>query len=76
MAKITFTELRQHAKAYFDAVEKGETFQVTRHGKVVAELSPPTKSFRSPSWKKPIPRLAFPKKTIQEMIEEERGERL
>lgn len=35
----TFTELRNHAKAYFDAVEKGETVRVYRNGKPVAQIT-------------------------------------
>ena len=41
MTRTTFTELRKHAKTYFDSVERGETIQVLRHGKVVAEIVPP-----------------------------------
>ena len=36
----TFTELRNHAKAYFGAVEKGETVRVYRNGKPVAQITP------------------------------------
>lgn len=46
----TFTELRNHAKAYFDAVEKGETVLVYRNGRPIAQITP----FRDgiPSWKR------------------------
>jgi prevent-host-death family protein len=40
MITVTFTELRNHAKKYFDAVDEGETIAVCRHGKPVAVLSP------------------------------------
>ena len=40
MIAVTFSELRNHAKKYFDAVEGGETVEVYRHGKPVALLSP------------------------------------
>ncbi|MGA2779805.1 MAG: hypothetical protein ABSF94_19790 [Steroidobacteraceae bacterium] len=36
----TFTELRNHAKAFFDAVERGETVRVFRNGKAVALNTP------------------------------------
>jgi len=40
MITVSFTELRNHAKKYFDAVDEGETIAVCRHGKPVAMLSP------------------------------------
>ncbi|MBU4272233.1 MAG: type II toxin-antitoxin system prevent-host-death family antitoxin [Planctomycetes bacterium] len=40
MITVTFTELRNHAKKYFDAVDEGETIEVCRHGKPVAVLTP------------------------------------
>ena len=40
MITVTFTELRNQAKKYFDAVENGETIEVCRHGKPVAVLAP------------------------------------
>ena len=40
MITVTFTELRNHAKKYFDAVDDGETIAVCRHGKPVALLAP------------------------------------
>ena len=40
MRTVTFSELRNQAKKYFDAVERGETIEVYRHGKPVALLMP------------------------------------
>lgn len=40
MRETTFTELRNNAKAYFDAVENGETVRIYRNGKPVAEIVP------------------------------------
>ena len=50
MQEATFTELRNHAKDYFDAVEGGDTVRVFRNGKPIAEIVP----IRSgvPSWKR------------------------
>ena len=50
MQDATFTELRNHAKDYFDAVESGDTVRVFRNGKAIAEIVP----IRSgvPSWKR------------------------
>ena len=40
MRTVTFSELRNQAKKYFDAVENGETVEIYRHGKPVAILMP------------------------------------
>ncbi len=40
MITVTFSELRNNAKKYFDAVEEGESIEVYRNGKPVAILSP------------------------------------
>lgn len=40
MRMATFSELRNQAKKYFDAVEQGETVEIYRHGKPVALLTP------------------------------------
>jgi prevent-host-death family protein len=40
MKTVTFSQLRNNAKKYFDAVEKGESVEVYRHGKPAAILSP------------------------------------
>ena len=49
MRKTTITELRNHAKDYFDAVEGGETVRVFRNGKPIAEIVPVRSGI--PSWK-------------------------
>lgn len=51
MQETTFTDLRTHAKSYFDAVESGETVRVYRNGKPVAEIIPVRSG--TPSWKRP-----------------------
>ena len=51
MRETTFTELRNHAKTYFDAVEGGETVRVYRNGRPVADIVPVKASM--PAWKKP-----------------------
>ena len=42
----TFSELRNQARKYFDAVERGETIEIYRHGKPVAILMPVPKHSR------------------------------
>lgn len=43
MSTVTFSQLRNNAKKYFDAVERGETIEVYRHGKPIAIVSPARK---------------------------------
>jgi prevent-host-death family protein len=50
MRETTFTELRNHAKSFFDVVEEGETVRVYRNGRPVADIIP-VKAM--PAWKKP-----------------------
>ncbi len=50
MKDATFTEFRNNAKNYFDAVEAGDTVRVFRNGKPIAEIVPIRSGI--PSWKK------------------------
>lgn len=50
MQQATFTELRNNAKAYFDAVEAGETVRIFRNGKPIADIVPLAPE--QPSWKR------------------------
>ena len=50
MRETTFTELRNHAKTFFDAVEDGETVRVYRKGRPVADIVPVK---ATQAWKKP-----------------------
>jgi prevent-host-death family protein len=52
--ETTITALRNHAKVFFDAVEKGETIRVYRNGRPVADIVPIKAAM--PAWKKP-PRI-------------------
>lgn len=51
MLETTFTELRNHAKTFFDAIEEGETVRVYRNGRPVADIVPVKAAM--PAWKKP-----------------------
>ncbi len=44
MISVTFSELRNSAKKYFDKVEKGESLEVFRNGKPIALIVPKNKS--------------------------------
>ena len=72
MVTINFTQLRQNAKVYFDAVEKGETVYVKRHGKVIAKIT--TSSPKQPVWKKEALRLKIPGVSLSQSILKEREE--
>ena len=50
MKQATFTELRSHAKQYFDIVETGESIRITRNGKPIADIVPIAAEL--PSWKR------------------------
>lgn len=50
MRDTTFTELRNHARAFFDLVEAGESVRVLRKGKPIAEIHPV--AAQVPSWKR------------------------
>ena len=50
MKQATFTEVRNHAKLYFDIVESGESVRVLRNGKPIADIVPIQADL--PSWKR------------------------
>ena len=72
MKQATLTELRNHARQYFDIVESGESVRVLRNGKPVADIVPVVTGL--PSWKqcKAQP-LVLDGVSITSMIVEERG---
>ena len=50
MKHTTFTEVRNHAKQYFDMAALGETVRVLRNGKPIADIVPIMADL--PSWKR------------------------
>jgi len=50
--QTTFSELRNHAKQYFDIVAAGETVRVVRNGKPIADIVPIAPDL--PSWKRRV----------------------
>jgi prevent-host-death family protein len=72
MKMVTFTEFRQNAATYFDAVEQGETIKVLRHGKPVAEIIPASDEERTLSWKQPGLRLSVKGASLSREILKER----
>lgn len=72
MKTIAFTELRTHASEVFSDVERGETFLVLRHGKPIAEISPPSPGRAAPSRKRPRLRLTAKGASLSAAILDER----
>lgn len=50
MKQVAFTELRNHAKEFFDLVENGQAIRVLRNGKPIADIVPIAPEL--PSWKR------------------------
>ena len=71
MRQATFTEVRNHAKAFFDIVESGESVRVLRNGKPIADIVPVVADL--PSWKRRRAQpLVLDGISISRMILEER----
>ena len=74
MRETTFTELRNNAKTFFDAVENGETVRVYRNGRPVADIVPVKAAV--PAWKKPpLVRLSLGNLSLSDEILADRDER-
>jgi antitoxin (DNA-binding transcriptional repressor) of toxin-antitoxin stability system len=69
---VTLTELRKHTSVLFSDVEKGGTLLVLRHGKPVAEISPPSAGRAALSWKRPGLHLIADGASLSSAILEER----
>ena len=72
MKTITFTEFRKHASGLFNEVEHGETLIIMRHGKAIAEISPPVNELKTPAWKQSGIKLKVKGKSLSKIILEER----
>jgi antitoxin (DNA-binding transcriptional repressor) of toxin-antitoxin stability system len=71
MKQATLTEVRKHAKLYFDLVESGETVRVLRNGKPIADIVPVVSDL--PSWKRRKAQpLVLDSVSVSRMILEER----
>lgn len=72
MRQATFTEVRNHAKTYFDIVEAGESVRVLRNGKPIADIVPVVADL--PSWKRRRARpLVLDGVSVSRIILEERN---
>jgi prevent-host-death family protein len=71
MKQATFSELRNHAKQYFDIVEAGESVRIVRNGKPIADIVPIAHDL--PSWKRRTAQpLILDGVSLSRMILEER----
>ncbi|OJZ21748.1 MAG: prevent-host-death protein [Thiobacillus sp. 65-29] len=71
MKQATFTDVRNHAKQYFDLVEAGEPVRVLRNGKPIADIVPIAPDL--PSWKRrPAQPLLLDGVSLSRMILDER----
>ena len=71
MRQATLTELRNHAKQYFDLVESGESVRVLCNGKPIADIVPVLADL--PSWKRRKAQpLVLDGVSVSRMILEER----
>ena len=71
MKQATFTEVRNHAKQYFDLVAAGESVRVLRNGKPIADIVPIAADL--PSWKRRKAQpLVLDGVSVSRMIIEER----
>jgi prevent-host-death family protein len=72
MRDTTFTELRNNAKLYFDAVESGDTVRVFRNGRPIAEIVPIRAGV--PSWKRQATPLTVKGVSLSREILKDRDE--
>jgi prevent-host-death family protein len=71
MKQATFTEVRNHAKQYFDIVAAGGSVRVLRNGKPIADIVPVVADL--PSWKRRKAQpLVLDSVSVSRMILEER----
>ncbi len=74
MKIINFTEFRKNASGILSEVELGETVQILRHGKPIAQIAPASGHSPIPSWKKPGLRLQIKGEALSKAIIEARKE--
>lgn len=73
MKQISFSEFRKNASKLITDVEQGERIYITRHGKIIAEISPSNQNeIKVPAWKKRGLRLAIEGEGLSSAILEER----
>ena len=72
MISTAFTDFRKKTASFLDKVENGETVVVTRHGRPIAEIVPPSSNVLGRSWKRPALRMKLKGISISKAVMEER----
>lgn len=73
MKAVNFTEFRKNASLLLSQVEQGQTIRVIRHGKAIADISPPNEnSYSVASWQKKRVRLTIAGDSLANLILQER----
>jgi prevent-host-death family protein len=72
MISAAFTEFRKKTASFLDKVENGETVVITRHGRPIAEVVPPSEAVSDRSWKRPAIRMALKGISLSRELVEER----
>jgi prevent-host-death family protein len=76
MISTSFTEFRKKAASFLDIAENGGTVIITRRGRPVAEIVPPSQSPSNPSWKRPALRMKLKGIDLtQEILKDRAGNR-
>ena len=75
MRIVNFTEFRNNASLYLTKVENGESIRIVRHGKTIAEITPPAENDKTPAWKNKGLRLSSKGKNLSSAILTERGKK-
>jgi prevent-host-death family protein len=57
MISTSLTEFRKKAASFLDIAENGGAVIITRHGRPIARISPPSESLSNPSWERPALRM-------------------
>lgn len=73
MISTAFTEFRKNTASFLDKVENGETVIITRHGRPIAEVVPPSDSTFSRSWKRPAIRMKLKGISLSREVIDERA---
>ena len=73
MRTVRFTEFRNNASRYLTEVENGESLRIIRHGKAIAEVTPPSLDIdKTPAWRKKGLKLSVKGKSLSSAVLEER----
>jgi prevent-host-death family protein len=73
METVKLTEFRNNASLYLTEVENGKTIKISRHGKIIAKITPSSSDKdESPAWKKKGLRLVSKGKDLSSAILEDR----